>query len=244
VGAIPAQIDFALARLSRATRIKLYNSGNFFDRQAIPRGDFPAIAERVRAFRTVIVESHPKLCGGACLEFRDMLAGELEIAIGLETVHPRVLERLNKRMTLDDFERATSFLRGQGIHVRAFILLRPPYLSEDEGLEWAQRSLEYAFGVGVECCTVIPTRAGNGVMEQLQSVGQFAPPQLTSLELVLAAGLALRRGRVFVDLWDIEKLFVCSHCGPARRERLRAMNLTQTVLPSVNCSVCGLSHQP
>ena len=36
-GAIPAQIDYALQRLPPARQIKLYNSGSFFDTQAIPR---------------------------------------------------------------------------------------------------------------------------------------------------------------------------------------------------------------
>ena len=35
-GAIPEQIDFALGRLPPARHVKLYNSGNFFDHQAIP----------------------------------------------------------------------------------------------------------------------------------------------------------------------------------------------------------------
>ena len=37
-------------------------------------------------------------------------------------------------------------------------------------------------------------------------------------------GVGLRRGRVFADLWDIEKLFRCPRCGPARAGRLDAMN--------------------
>ena len=50
-GAIPQQIDYALARLPAARHIKLYNSGNFFDHQAIPPEDYAAIAERVRGVR-------------------------------------------------------------------------------------------------------------------------------------------------------------------------------------------------
>lgn len=154
----------------------------FFDRQAIPPEDFPAIAARVRGFETVIVENHPLLCGDDCLRFRDLLqpSVDLEIAIGLETVHPDVLPRLNKRMRLDDFARAVKFLRGAGIHVRAFILLRPPFLSETEGIEWALRSIDFAFDCGVRCCSVIPTRGGNGIMEQWPRQGnsrhrRFAP---------------------------------------------------------------------
>ncbi|MCA9056707.1 MAG: radical SAM protein, partial [Planctomycetaceae bacterium] len=108
VGAIPQQIDYALERLPAAQSIKLYNSGNFFDPQAIPPEDYAAIAERMTGFRTVIVENHPRLVGPRCLEFQRLLpAGvELEVAMGLETIHPEALAALNKEMTTDDFARA------------------------------------------------------------------------------------------------------------------------------------------
>jgi hypothetical protein len=72
-------------------------------------------------------------------------------------------------------------------------------------------------------------------MEQLVASGLFAPPRLTSLEAVLEQGIRLARGRVFVDLWDAERLAACPRCGPARIERLRRMNLTQSILPAVPC---------
>jgi radical SAM enzyme (TIGR01210 family) len=202
VGAIPRQIDFALQRLPKAQHAKLYNSGNFFDAKAIPREDWPAIVERVKGFRSVIVENHPKLCGDACFEFRDMLAAhdvELEIAIGLETIHPEVLPRLNKQMTTEDFSQAAGRLRDEGIRLRTFILLRPPFLDEAEGVEWALRSIEFAFETGVSCCSVVPTRAGNGIMEQLERDGWFASPQLASMEIVQERGIQLGSGRVFMD---------------------------------------------
>ena len=57
-GAIPQQIDAALEGRSRHGWLKLYNSGNFFDRQAIPLSDHGPIAGLVRKFETVIVENH------------------------------------------------------------------------------------------------------------------------------------------------------------------------------------------
>ncbi|MCI0358525.1 MAG: radical SAM protein, partial [Planctomycetaceae bacterium] len=144
-GAIPAQIGHALARLPAAEHIKLYNSGNFFDPLAIPRSDHAAICQRVCGFANVIVENHPRMCGKDCLRFHKQLQTRLEVALGLETVHPQALAALHKRMTLDDFDRAVEFLLAGGIAVRAFVLLRPPLLSEVEGIDWALRSLEHAF---------------------------------------------------------------------------------------------------
>jgi radical SAM enzyme (TIGR01210 family) len=237
-GAIAGQIEYALARLPPARHVKLYNAGNFFDAQAIPPADWPGVAELLAPFQTVIVENHPRLVSSRCLRFRDLLRPRLELAMGLETVHPQVLPRLNKRMTLQDFETATQYLTKHDVAVRAFILLRPPFLNEAEGTHWAKESIRFAFGVGVECCVVIPTRAGNGALEELQRQGQFAQPRLESLAEVLDFGIGLRRGRVFADLWDVENLLShsCPRCAPQGIERLRQMNFTQSPQARIVCS--------
>ena len=238
-GAIPEQIEWALARLPAARHIKLYNSGSFFDEKAIPRSDYPCIARLVDHFETVIVESHPRLIGEKCLEFRDLISGKLEVAIGLETAHPEILARLNKQMTLDDFKRGVEFLKRNEMNSRAFILLRPPFMTEEEGATWAQKSIDFAFDCGVDSCTVIPVRAGNGAMEQLMKRGEFEIPDLTSLEEVLEYGISQRRGLVFADLWDLELFSDCSTCFPDRYERIHQMNLAQQMLPRISCRHCS-----
>jgi radical SAM enzyme (TIGR01210 family) len=239
LGAIPAQIDHALERLPAARHIKLYNGGSFFDRGAIPVEDYPAIALRVSKFERVIAESHPALVGDLTLRFRELLTGHLEVAMGLETVHPEILPRLNKRMSLDQFAGAAEYLCRHEIALRAFVLVKPPFMREGEAVEWAARSLEFAFDCGATAVTLIPTRAGNGAMDRLAEAGDFAPPTLETLEKSIDYGLRLKRGRVFVDLWDVCASEVCAACFDARVARLRAMNFEQRVRPAVRCSTCG-----
>ena len=239
IGAIPAQIDLALSQLPPARQIKLYNSGSFFDPRAIPVEDYPLIAERLRSFERVIVESHPALVGPATLRLRDLLTGKLEVAMGLETAHPEVLERLNKRMTLDDYSRAAEFLRVHGIDLRAFILVQPPFMEPDEALCWAERSLDFAFDCGASICTLIPTRANNGAMETLTASGEFQLPDLDTVEAALDYGISLGRGRVFVDLWDLASHTACTTCFKARLSRLHTMNLSQALLGRSSCTTCG-----
>jgi radical SAM enzyme (TIGR01210 family) len=227
-GQICEQIRWALARLPPAQHLKLYNAGNFFDPLAIPTGDYDEIAQLAGRFERLIVECHPRLVGSRFRDFRRRLAGELEVALGLETVHPEVLPRLNKRMTLDDFARAVDIIRAEGAHVRAFILVRPPFLTDAEGLEWARRSLDFAFSMGVECCSLIPTRAGNGALDELARKGLFAPPSLESLEQALEYGLSLRAGQVFLDLWDIAQVSPDAPDRAGRIARLAQLNLTQS----------------
>ena len=158
------------------------------------------------------------------------------MAIGLETVHPEVLQKLNKRMKLADFERSVSFLRSNGISSRAFILLRPPFLSESEGVFWAKKSLDYAFRLGVSSCTVIPVRSGNGAMEVLAAKKYFEQPGIESLESVIEYGIGLDTGPVFADICDIELFSSCDKCFNQRKHRLTEMNLYQKKIAPVKCT--------
>jgi len=168
-----------------------------------------------------------------------MIPGELEVAMGLESIHPDVLPRLNKQITTDDFRKAAGFLNTNGIQTRAFILLNPPFLTDPrENIEWSLRSVEFAFDCGIDTCSIIPTRAGNGIMDRLLEEGAFVPPTLRALEETFDRALDLNRGRVFADTWDLEKFSDCGHCLSARQERLEKMNLIQEVIPSVSCDAC------
>jgi archaeosine synthase beta-subunit len=240
VGAIPVQVEYALSRLPAAPIVKLYNSGSFFDPRAIPVADYPAIARQLTGYDRVIVESHPALIGENCLRFRDLIVGSLEVAMGLETVHPKILPRLNKGMTLEQFSSAANALRRNAIDLRAFILVKPPFLGEQEALYWAERSLEFAFSCGSAASALIPTRGGNGALDELAARGDFAPPRIETLEAAQEYGLRLQGGRVFADLWDLEKFAFCGNCYTARHNRLREMNLRQTIPCPVNCDVCGV----
>lgn len=229
VGAIPEQIDFALQQLPVAQHIKLYNSGNFFDEKAIPRADWSGIAERVRRFDTVIVENHPSLCNDRCGEFQQFCETQLEVALGLETSHPQTLAKLNKQMTVDDFARACELLLKEKVLIRAFVLLKPPETTEEQGIERAIRSVRFAFECGVDCCAVIPVRTGNGIMEHLASAGLFKRPRLSSLEIVLRETLSWKRGRVLADLWDAAQFADSPETAAEQISRLEKMNLTQSV---------------
>jgi radical SAM enzyme (TIGR01210 family) len=235
-GAVPAQVDWALRKLPPTRHIKLYNSSSFFDPGAIPPSDYPAIAALVEPFDTLVVENHPNLTGEICLSFASMIRPRLQVAMGLETSCEETLRRLNKRMKPADFRRAVSFLKEHGISTRAFILLRPPFTSESEGIRQAKESIRYAFESGTDCCTVIPTRPGNGAVEYLQSRGMYTPPRLESLEEVMEFGIGLEAGPVFADTWDLTLFSTCDRCFGERTGRLSQMNLAQEIPPGIRCN--------
>lgn len=237
-GAIPNQIKWALEQMPDVKHLKLYNSGSFFDERAIPEEDYREIASLLKNLKTVIVECHPRLINEKCLNFKDLLTPELHIAMGLETIHPDILRNLNKQMSLDDFRNSVSFLTNHNISSRAFILLRPPLLSESEGIYWAERSIDFAFNTGVECCTIIPVRAGNGAMELLMEKGDFNVADIHSLETVVEYGIGLKAGRVFADVWNLDLFSTCKKCTGQRTDRIVKMNLSQKIDLPVECEYC------
>ena len=244
-GALSEQIDFALGQTERECsdlielqQIKLYNAGSFFDTQAIPEDEEAVISKRLAKFSRVIVESHPALIGDRCLRFRDRLNGQLEIALGLETVHPEALVKLNKRVSLEQFRDAADFITRHEIALRTFVLLQPPFIPVDESVEWARRSIDLSQDCGATVTALIPTRTGNGAMDRLAAVGQFIEPTLVQLEDTMDYGVGQARGRVFADLWDLERFSSCTACFPERRDRLAKQNDTQQIPARITCSSC------
>lgn len=240
-GALPAQLRQVLGALDGAIpeRVKLYNASNFFDRRAIPPGDVPAIAELTRAFAGVTVESHVNTIGEATLAFARQIPGRLEVAVGLETIHPLAASLINKRLDLARFDRAARFLADNGMDLRVFVLLGAPHVPAPESVEWTVRTVEQAVERGAAVVSIIPVRGGNGEMERLQMLGEFTPPTFAQLEEALDRCLTVGRTVVTADLWDAEKLPACEQCRAARIERLRRLNTTGRAEPRVSCAACG-----
>ena len=213
-GAIPAQIQEARRawheRGEAISRIKLYNASNFFDPRSVPDGDYDTIGALVSGLEQVIVESHPSLVSDRVDRFRDALAGpRLEVAMGLETVHPAALDALNKRMTTDDFARAADELHRSDVTLRVFLLIAPPFVPADEQDEWLLKSVAFAETCGAAVISLIPTRGGNGAMEALTAQGLFREPSPADVERSFSLVIARRRSpqpsalcpRILLDPW-------------------------------------------
>lgn len=238
-GAIRAQIDAMLAVAPAASAIKLYNAGSFFDTKAIPAGDLEEISERLSSFERVIVECHPALVGPAVQRFAGMLSGKLEVAMGLEVADDRILDLLNKRMTLAMYADAAARLAAMGVEHRAFVLVQPPFVLAGDAVTSAVATTEYAFAHGATAVSLIPVRGGNGALDALAATGDFVEPSLKTLEDAHDAALGLGAGRVFADWWDLARFSSCDACFERRDLRIRAVNLTQRSVPRVTCAQCG-----
>ena len=239
-GALTRQLTTVLALhgASRPDRIKLYNASNWFDPRAVPPDDLPALAALIAPFSAVTVESHVSTIGARTLEFAKQLGGRLEVAVGLETIHPAAAAQINKRLDLGRFDRASRFLAEHDMDLRVFVLLGAPHVPVSESVDWTVRTVEYAASRGAAVVSIIPVRGGNGEMERLAALGEFAPPTLSQLEEALDRCMHLTTTVVTADTWDLERLAACAHCREERAGRLARLNLTGRPEPHVRCAIC------
>jgi radical SAM enzyme (TIGR01210 family) len=240
-GALVAQLERALADVAGPLpeRLKLYTASNFFDRRAVPPEDLPELARLAAPFEAVTVESHASTIGPGVAAFARMLRGRLEVAMGLETIHPIAAAKLNKRLTSSRFDRAAASLREAGIDVRAFVLLGAPHVEPETSVEWTVRTVEHAAAQGAAVAAIIPVRGGNGEMERLAALGEFTPPTLTQLEDALDGCAHITSTVVTADSWDVEQFARCEACLAARKERLCRINVSGRAEPRVVCEACG-----
>jgi radical SAM enzyme (TIGR01210 family) len=240
-GALTTQLESVLQALTGPVpdRLKIYNASNFFDQRAVPSEDLPGIAKLAASFAAVTVESHANTIGPNALAFARQIPGRLEVAVGLETIHPVAAAHLNKRLDLERFDRAARFLAENGVDLRVFVLLGAPYVPVGESVAWTMRAVEYAVERGASLVSIIPVRGGNGEMERLQGLGHFTPPRLSQLEECLDLSLHFTSTVVTADLWDAARLPACEHCRLARVERLRRLNVTGRAETRIGCTMCG-----
>ena len=240
-GALAQQVEKILNTVDgpQPNRIKLYNASNFFDHRAVPKVDRLALTQLVRPFTGVTVESHASTVGRETLTFARQLDGRLEVAMGLETIHPDAGPRLNKRLDLFRFDAAMRLLTDNGVDTRVFVLVGAPHVPPAASVQWTVRTVEYAAVRGASVVSIIPVRGGNGEMERLESLGEFTPPTLAQLEDALDDSLCFSSCAVTADLWDLERFAACAECRSARIARLARINLTGQREERVACTSCG-----
>ncbi|QDT06569.1 hypothetical protein K227x_49790 [Rubripirellula lacrimiformis] len=199
--------------------IKLYNSGNFFDPRSIPVAEYPSIADRLTPFDRVIVENHPRFGKERLRTFRDRIDAPLEVAVGLETVQPRWLNRLGKQMSRDDFDSYAAWLDDQNVGLRVFLILGVPGISATEAIRWTRLSVRHAIRCGARHVSLIPARSGHGWNGQADRLPPFTTDQLAG---VLSASIDDADGKscVTMDLWDLD-------ASDAAVTAMQQMNLTQ-----------------
>jgi hypothetical protein len=235
-----AQFEWALGRSApEVSVVKIYTSGSFLDPDEMPVLARDEILKRLEALglAKLVIETRPEFVTSQTIE-ACLSHIPTEFAIGLETASDLIRDCvIRKGFSFQDFVSASEAVRQQGGSIKAYLLLKPPLLTEGQAMKDAIASAkiarEYADVLSLNLCNV----QRNTVVERMWEKGEFRPPWLWSaLEVIKSVpgpivcdpvGAGTRRGP-----------HNCGQCDDAVANAIRVHALSQDVGPlkDLDCS--------
>lgn len=228
--------------------VKIFTSGSFLDEQEVPpeaRDEIlKTLAEDSRVIK-VLVETRPNFVTEenvqACLSI--MKNKPFELAFGLETSSDKIRkDSINKGFTFQDFVRAAETAKKYGVTVKAYLMLKPLFLSEKQAMEDIIRSIDdaapYSDTISINLCNV---QKGT-LVEALWEKGQYRPPWLWSIIEILQKAKAAHPDLPLmsdpVGAGSKRGPHNCKECDSEVADSLRTFSLTQNPadLSNSDCS--------
>jgi radical SAM enzyme (TIGR01210 family) len=167
---------------------KIFTSGSFMDpaefgeelqlRILSKLTEYPAIKE-------IVVESRPQFITKNRLEqYRKVITTQyFEVGVGLETANDFLRGTvINKGFSWKEFIRAKDELHEFGFGIKAYILFKPPFLSEYAAISDTFTTIRRCITAGVNTISINPTNIqSHTICEELNKNRMFRPPWLFSL---------------------------------------------------------------
>jgi archaeosine synthase beta-subunit len=234
-----AQWRSAAAQYQGEEILKIYTGGNFLDPTEVMDGAQKTILEEAsQKFKLVIVENRPEYCTDARLVAHETMmkknGSHLMIALGLESSNDEVCDKaINKGYAFKEFAAAAQRCRAAGVGVKTYLLLKPPFLTEDETVEDIVQSIQDC-APHSDIISVNPTNVQKfTLVESLWRDREYRSPWLWSvLEVV-------RRGKPFCEAKVLKSDPVgggnkrgahnCGTCDPQILAHIEKYNTTQDV---------------
>lgn len=167
--------------------LALYNDGSFFAPREVPDDVQLHIGRLVSQSRVreLVVESLPQFITRNRMEKFVASLGEvhLQVGIGLQSATPFVREVcVNTSFSNQCFEQAIEILASLKVTPKIYIMIKPPFLTEEEGVIDTLHSIEYVLRLGIRDITLCPTRISQNTLAwELYKAELYSPPNLWSI---------------------------------------------------------------
>ncbi|MFO8133436.1 MAG: archaeosine biosynthesis radical SAM protein RaSEA [Thermoplasmatota archaeon] len=220
------QLEMAAERYRGEPVVKIFTSGSFLDGREVPLEVQRRVLQTffARADK-VVVETRPSYVSGLD-DVADVVppGKSLSVAMGLESANDRVLEyAVNKGFTFADWERAAEHVRGAGFEVKTYVLLKPPFLTEEEGIRDAVATVDAAAGLS-HAMSLNPVAVhGNTLVEYLWKRNLYHPPWLWSVAAALEQMSQRFSGQLTCDVVAGGKQRGAHNCGDCDAAVLQAI---------------------
>ena len=188
---------------------KMFTSGSFCDTNELD------LELQLRILRTlsqysnikeIVIESRPEYLNSTILtRYREIISTQyLEIGIGIESSSDYIrTDIINKGFKWEQVVKAVERVHSYGFGVKAYLLFKPPFLSEYAAIMDLTKSIRDCVKLGVETISVNPTNIQqNTICSVLAAHNQFRSPWFYSLFWVIKHALTqsdLSKTRILCD---------------------------------------------
>ena len=241
------QFDYAITRCKNEDFIlKIFTSGSFFDDSEITPGTRRLMLSRLNEdvrVKKIIAETRPEYVTDEKLsEVKEVFSRKFEVAIGLETSSDLIRKDcINKGFSFSDFTLASRIAKKNDVTVKAYLMQKPPFLSERIAMNDMINSINdaapFAQTISMNLCNV---QKGTLVDEMFER-GDYRPPWLWSAVEALKAGKELFPETVImsdpVGAGSMRGPHNCGKCDKDVAEAIRIFSVTQdtSVFKNLDC---------
>lgn len=243
------QYEAAVADNGYSPVVCLYNEGNLLNDRELPSKQLHYMVSDLQAHgvERVILESRVEYITPLALESLRRAAPDIEIemGIGLESSSSFIRNELFlKSLSLESYDRALERLHQYDIKALAYVILKPAFLNEAQGLKDTISTVDYAFNVGTDVVSVEPIGVEpHTVTALLERAGHFKPAWLWTVIEVAKMTRSLGEVRLggFQFMPRPKSLPQnCSICTPSVLKSIDAYNHTYDIshIENLRCEHC------
>jgi len=209
--------------------IALYNAGNILNEEEMPFVALENICHQISKYPNVLrvsIESRPEYIDPEKLRIlTSILSGkEIELGIGVETTNEIIRDLcINKTFSNQQLEKNVQYLLSLGITPKAYLLLKPPFITEKEMIDDFLLSYWQLIDMGInriDCETM--TIEAHTLVYQLWKNRFYRTPWLWSiihiLEQLQGMPIYFTPFRYIVD--SIEIAHNCNKCSPTVKNQI------------------------
>jgi radical SAM enzyme (TIGR01210 family) len=227
--------EFKTIDFNKYPLLNLYNNGSFLNDNEMPEAAMKKILETVNhhpGIKMLVLETRPEfVTEDKIQEIKRLLPDKhVEIAMGLEIkddFYRRVC--INKGFSLEQYTQAAEIIT-KSLHLRTYVLLKPPFLSEKEAVDHAVETINYAHTAGsttvsLEACTI----QDYTLVKYLADKNLYRTPWLWSILEVVKSTVG--PGKTVIGLFRFfpsPKVvpYNCDKCSNSVMEAIRQYNRT------------------
>ena len=171
--------------------VTIFNNGNMFKDSEIPAAARIHMYNKVRdgGAKYFVTESLPQFYDEQHHGEAQAHLGNVRLCVfmGLQSANDFIRNTcINTTCTKGNYEKAVKLLLSADYIPHAFLMLKPPFVTESEGVTDVLESLSYLASIDVKTVTICPTRVAPGtLLEKLYDMGDYQPPWNWSVIQVL-----------------------------------------------------------